>query len=109
MSILKTATAIAHETVNRVASFDAQHLTGGNAVSIARSAVLTDRGQIRQLGLLSRFVEAYEAYDGDDVSAFIHAWEDYFSGQDEPCPETDDGLHQVTSGSCDQCGAKNRG
>lgn len=23
------------------------------------------------------------------------------------CPETEDGRHQVTEGSCDQCGAKN--
>lgn len=108
MSILKTATAIAHETVKRVASFDAQHLNGQNAVSIARSAVLTDRGQIRRLGLLSRFVEAYEAYDGDDVGTFIHVWEDYFAGEDEPCPEAADGLHQITAGSCDQCGSRNR-
>lgn len=25
----------------------------------------------------------------------------------DPCPESPDGRHQVTSGSCDQCGAKN--
>lgn len=105
---MKTATRIAHDTIERLASLRAKTLTGENAVTIAASAILTDRKQIRQTGMLSRFAEAYEAYDGDDVGTFIHTWEDYLAGEDEPCPATDDGLHQVTSGSCDQCGSKNR-
>lgn len=108
MSTLKTATAVAHETVGRMASFDAQSLNGQNSVSIARAAVITDRRQGRELGLLSRFIEAYEAYDGQDLGFFLHIWEGYLAGEDEPCPETDDGLHEVTAGSCDQCGSKNR-
>lgn len=105
---MKTATRIAHDTVARLASFDAERLTGQNAVAIARSAILTDRKQIRELGLLNRFVEAYEAFDGDDLSVLLHAWEDYFAGEDEPCSGRADGLHQVTDGSCDMCGSKNR-
>lgn len=105
---MKTPHDIAMATVKRMAAPDAQHLTGLHAVSMATSAIKADREQVRQLGLLSQFVEAYEAYDGQDVSSFLHEWEDYLAGTDEPCPGSADGLHQVTSGSCDQCGSKNR-
>jgi hypothetical protein len=54
------------------------------------------------------FVKAYEAYEGDDVGNFIHQWQQFLAGKDCPCPETPDGLHQVTHGSCDMCGDKNR-
>jgi hypothetical protein len=54
------------------------------------------------------FVEAYESYDGDDVGNFIAQWEQYLAGHDFPCKETPTGLHQVTDGSCDMCGDKNR-
>ncbi|MEB3022985.1 hypothetical protein [[Mycobacterium] crassicus] len=57
---------------------------------------------------LFQFVEAYEAYEGDDVGSFIVAWEGYLAGSDWPCPQSKDGLHRVTEGSCDQCGDKNR-
>lgn len=105
---MQTPTRVAHDTVQRVAAIDAERLSGGDAVSIARSAIVADRKQIRELGLLGQFVKAYEAFDGDDVGQFTHDWEDYLSGLDEPCPQTADGLHQVTHGSCDQCGSKNR-
>lgn len=53
-------------------------------------------------------VEAWEAFDGDDVSTFFLAWDRYISGEDTPCPKSSDGIHQVDSGSCDLCGSKNR-
>ncbi|AOS94933.1 MULTISPECIES: hypothetical protein [Mycobacterium avium complex (MAC)] len=54
------------------------------------------------------FVEAYEAYEGNDVGWFIQSWQAILAGRDTRCPETRDGLHQVTHGSCDMCGEKNR-
>lgn len=30
------------------------------------------------------------------------------TGQDQPCPQDPSGIHQVTDGSCDLCGSKNR-
>lgn len=64
--------------------------------------------RLRDSGLLDRFVEAYVSYHDDNMAFFIHEWSNYLAGVDTPCPETDDGLHQVTSGSCDMCGSKNR-
>ena len=55
----------------------------------------------------SDLIEAWESLDGD-VDAFISAWASYADGVDSPCPEAGDGLHQVTDGSCDLCGSKNR-
>lgn len=56
---------------------------------------------------LYRFVDAYEAYDGDNVGQFIHLWQEILSGREPDwyCAESADGLHWVTSGSCDECGA----
>lgn len=53
-------------------------------------------------------LNAYDAFDGEDVGTFTGAWDDYLAGRDTPCPERADGLHQVTEGSCDMCGSKNR-
>ena len=52
-------------------------------------------------------IEAWEAFDGDDVSTFFLEWDGYLAGDDEPCGESADGLHQVSDGSCDLCGSKN--
>lgn len=30
-----------------------------------------------------------------------------FDDEDSYCPESEDNRHQITDGSCDQCGAKN--
>lgn len=56
---------------------------------------------------LDDFVRAYEAYDGQDVGQFIHQWGFYLDGKEQPCAAAPDGVHQVTAGSCDQCGHKN--
>lgn len=61
------------------------------------------------LATVDALIEAYEAFDGSDPSTFIDAWNDYTAGLDFPCPEHPAGLHQVTDGSCDLCGDKNRG
>ena len=53
-------------------------------------------------------VEAWEAFNGDDVSTFFVAWDMYLSGEDTPCSDSPDGLHQDTYGACDLCGSKNR-
>ncbi|MDD4865585.1 MAG: hypothetical protein PHQ28_00145 [Mycobacterium sp.] len=53
-------------------------------------------------------IEAYDSYDGDNVDYFIRTWEKILAGEEFPCPATADGLHQVTDGSCDMCGDKNR-
>lgn len=57
--------------------------------------------------MISRLIEAYESHDGD-LDGFIGAWGEYLTGQDKPCPETANGIHRVTDGSCNECGAKNR-
>lgn len=44
-----------------------------------------------------------EHIDAGDVQLLEWAGESEF----DRCPETDDFQHQVTDGSCDQCGAKN--
>lgn len=54
-----------------------------------------------------RGYEAYVAYDGE-VDTFVHNWQGYIQDEDFPCPDSLDGLHYVTSGSCDMCGDKNR-
>ena len=54
------------------------------------------------------FVDAYERYEGDNVDVFITMWQGYLAGEDYPCPESPTGIHQVTYGSCDNCGDKNR-
>ncbi|AOE43844.1 hypothetical protein SEA_SPEEDDEMON_1530 [Gordonia phage SpeedDemon] len=61
------------------------------------------------MATLNDFVEAYEAYDGDNVGTLIHMWERfYLPGIETPCPDLrTGGLHQITDGSCDLCGAKN--
>lgn len=86
-------------------------------------AIDLDRAQIRNalerpeavpgfrpfpLATVDALIEAYEAFDGD-LDGFIDAWNDYTAGLDFPCPEHPTGLHQVTDGSCDLCGDKNRG
>lgn len=87
-------------------------------------AIEMDRAQIRKalaqpmavpgfrpfpLATVDALIDAYEAFDGNDVSVFVDAWNDYTVGLDFPCPEHPAGLHQVASGSCDLCGDKNRG
>lgn len=53
-------------------------------------------------------VEAWEAMTYEDVSYFEDSWDRYLAGEDEPCSEAATGLHQVSNGSCDLCGSKNR-
>jgi hypothetical protein len=60
------------------------------------------------LATVDALIDAYEAFDGHDISVFVDAWNDYTAGLDFPCPEHPAGLHQVTDGSCDLCGDKNR-
>ena len=50
--------------------------------------------------------DAYESYDGD-VDYFVRRWAEFLNHEDEPCPATEDGIHQISDGSCDECGAKN--
>ena len=104
----KSPYKIATETVTRIAALDARRLSGNHARKIAIKAIRADRQQLAEDNLPRRMIEAYEAYDGQDVDAFIAAWTEYLTGADSPCPETADGLHEVTEGSCDQCGSKNR-
>ncbi|AMS02734.1 hypothetical protein BJD55_gp032 [Gordonia phage Yvonnetastic] len=61
------------------------------------------------MATLSEFVEAYENYEGDNVGTMIHMWEKYYlPGIETPCADLrSGGLHEVTAGSCDQCGMKN--
>jgi len=62
----------------------------------------------------SDVLNAYAAFDGDNVAVFTEAWDKFLAGEDEPCRGGQyndiigDGLHNVTDGSCDECGAKNR-
>lgn len=54
------------------------------------------------------FVEAYEAYDGDNLDWFIERWEKILAGEtDFWCRASKDGVHWISDGSCDECGAKN--
>jgi len=56
----------------------------------------------------SDVVNAWERFDGDNVDTFFWWWDLYLAGKDFPCPESPSGIHQVTDGSCDLCGDKNR-
>lgn len=111
---------------NIAAAFQSGWLDGNDLASIlqetARDAVLADRAQIHEalqtgqavpgirtdaVPSVSALIDAYAAYDGE-VDTFVHEWQGYFEGRDTPCPDSDDGLHYVTSGSCDMCGDNNR-
>lgn len=74
-------------------------LTSGRAVPGIRSFAMPS---------VSSLLDAWEAFDGDDASTFTETWDSYLRGEDFPCPDCSDGLHRVTSGSCDACGDKNR-
>ena len=89
---------------------------------VAETAIMADRLQVREaltksdaiagirsFPLISAndLIEAYVAYDGE-VDTFVHTWQGYIQDEDFPCPDSLDGLHYVTSGSCDMCGDKNR-
>jgi len=82
---LKTPHQIARKAITDLVPPTAQKIAGHTAVSAAVAAIHADREQLRTSGMLSRFVEAYEAYDGDDVDQFIHDWSGYFAGEDEAC------------------------
>lgn len=89
-------------------SFDALF----NRVDEALAEKLRDSGPVPgirpyRLATVDELIDAYEAYDGD-LGFFITAWNDYTAGHDFPCPESEDGIHYVTDGSCDGCGDKNR-
>ncbi|WP_154662055.1 hypothetical protein [Acidipropionibacterium acidipropionici] len=57
--------------------------------------------------LTRRLLEAWDAYAGQDVDAFIRTWAAFLAGDDTPCPEAADGLHSITDGSCDLCARRN--
>lgn len=92
-------------------------------VELIENAIEVDRAQVRealaqphavpgfrpfQPATVDTLIDSYEVFDGDDLSVFIDAWNDYTAGIDFPCPETPSGSHQVSDGSCDLCGDKNR-
>ena len=52
-------------------------------------------------------IRAYEEWT-EDLDVFAYHWEKFLTGQDRPCPQNPSGIHQVTDGSCDLCGSKNR-
>ena len=60
------------------------------------------------LATVDALIHAYEAFDGNDITLFVDAWNDYTAGLDAPCSQDRAGIHQVTDGSCDLCGDKNR-
>jgi sugar phosphate isomerase/epimerase len=62
-----------------------------------------------RLATADELIDAWDAFDGDNVSVFIDAWNAYTAGEDFACPESPDGLHDVSDGSCNGCGDKNRG
>ena len=60
-------------------------------------------------------IKAYEQWIGGryplwskNFDVFADAWSRYLTGRDVPCPDDPCGLHQVSDGSCDLCGSKNR-
>lgn len=60
---------------------------------------------------LERFALAYDAYQGQDLPAFIESWKQYFTGTSDKIPdcfEADNGVHHFSSGlygmNCDYCG-----
>lgn len=86
---------------------------------IIAAALTEDRKQIREalerphpvpgfrdypLATVDALLDAWEGYDSE-FSVFVDAWNDYTAGINFPCPEHPAGLHQVTDGSCDLCGA----
>lgn len=55
----------------------------------------------------SQILNAYDDFQGEDVGIFTTIWDVYLRGEMEPCKDAADGIHQITSGSCDICGGKN--
>lgn len=60
----------------------------------------------------SDILNAYDAFDGEDVGTFTQAWDEYLAGADEPCTAAADGLHYDPAGfgrgACALCGKVNR-
>lgn len=52
-------------------------------------------------------IEAYESYAGD-IEHFVYWWNRYLKGDDFPCRESLDGIHQVFDGACNLCGDRVR-
>lgn len=92
-------------------------------VRIAKDAIEADRVELKSalersdavpgfrahpLATADALIDAYDVFTGPDISVFIDAWNNFTAGIDFPCPENPTGLHQVTDGSCNLCGDKNR-
>lgn len=95
-----------------------------NIETLVKKSIGEDRAQLRAvlaqslavpgfrpfpLATVDALLEAYEQFSGEDASVFVDSWNDYTAGLDFPCPYSPAGIHQVTDGSCDLCGDKNRG
>lgn len=48
-------------------------------------------------------LNAYAAFEGEDVGTFTEAWDGYIAGDAEPCTSPD-GLHGYEAGTCIHCG-----
>lgn len=79
-----------------------------NAINVDRAQREPEPRPSYKPATINALIEAWEAFGYDDVSVFIHHWEKYLAGYDFPCPKHPAGIHQVTDGSCDLCGDKNR-
>lgn len=135
MSTLKTTAQLADKYAHTVDAYEDSaeevgHPEGQPIIEtypqlqeIITRALTEDRKQIREalerpdavpgfrafpLATVDALIDAYERFDGADPAVFVDAWNDYTAGLDFPCPEHPAGLHQVTDGSCDLCGDKNR-
>jgi len=109
------------------------HASDGQFSAQSRSAPAELAEPTHDLGLeIGHFIDAWSAYSGDDVGTFLAEWDDRLAPIDpaqladafesydgdvdgfisawqsgDRCPETQHGVHQVSDGSCDMCGAKN--
>jgi|TARA_R100000482_G_scaffold124710_2_gene78566 hypothetical protein len=100
-------------------------ITSGDILAMLAAAVESDRAQLREairsdrpipglrpyrLATVDELLNAWDQFDSysGDVSEFVDAWNNYTAGLDFACPDSPDGLHAVTGGSCDNCGDKNR-
>ncbi|MDL5351149.1 hypothetical protein [Microbacterium sp. zg-YB36] len=123
---MKTPQQIAAEVADlpRIGTYrNSQNINGdGFRRAIAVAAIEADRAQLREalasagpvpgirpyrLATVDELLQAWDEYRGDET-AFVDAWNAYTAGEDFPCPEAFGGVHEVTDGSCDACGDKNR-
>lgn len=86
--------------------------SGSASPSEAREVLREILGHASETPHTSDILNAYDAFEGDDVGTFTAAWDEYLAGTDTPCTAAADGLHYDPEGfgrgACALCGKVGR-